>query len=1049
MENRPDAMNLKPLPMASDKPVPERLDLEAVREKLAGKTGPAYWRTLEEVADTAQFQAWVEDEFPNRKSIMEIDRRTLLKFMGASMALAGLSGCRGVFLPEDKAVPYVKAPEEVVPGKPLYYASAVTLAGYATGVLVQQNEGRPTKLEGNPEHPGSLGAIDAISQAELLNLYDPDRAQNVLDQGDISSWERFFSTMRDKFAGFAGNAGQGLHVLVPNVTSPAEAALLGGLRARFPQAGLHSYEPCGRDNVRAGLNAAYGQPLEPVYDLTDARVIVTLDGDFLSPAAMPGSLRYARQFTDGRRVTGRTGRMNRLYAVESHVGLVGAMADHRFPVKPSQVYDAALFLAGALGVTANPAGNAPGGMAAALPALIKDLQANRGQAVVIAGEHHGPAVHAVVAQINAAIGAVGRTVRYVAPVSATAALPGIEALIADLNGGRVDTLLVLGGNPVYDTPEGLGFAAAMARAKTVVHHGLSVDETAKAATWSLPEAHALETWGDARAFDGTITVAQPVVAPLYQGRSRLEVLSTLLGGSTEGYDIIRAQYAALDESEWRRAVHDGVVPNSAARFVAVGAPSTAIPAPQIFTQPNGLEVSFLPDPYVFDGRHSNNGWLQELPRPLTKMTWDNVVLLSPRDAQELGAVTDDWVKVTLGERSVRGLVFVLPGQPVGVSTIHLGYGRTAGGSLATVGVDNDGDQGGGFNGYALMGSRQANYGGLGIERLGNQQDLASTQGHSPLGGNRIPDERDVIREANLADFLAQGPAALIQGHSMDPEEIKEANLFPEEIFEWNGDQWGMTIDMNTCVGCNACVTACQAENNISVVGKEQVGRNREMHWLRIDRYYSGTDENPAVTWQPIACVHCEKAPCEPVCPVAATVHSHEGLNQMVYNRCVGTRYCSNNCPYKVRRFNYLNYSDNQPMFAEKTTPTRVITGPMHEQKSGGREMLKMINNPRVTVRGRGVMEKCTYCVQRINEARIEAKKTGRAIADGEIVTACQQACPAGAIVFGNVANKDSQVAKLRNDPRSYLLLEELQTRPRTSHLAKLRNPNPEISGGVA
>ncbi|RYG88888.1 4Fe-4S dicluster domain-containing protein, partial [bacterium] len=440
----------------------------------------------------------------------------------------------------------------------------------------------------------------------------------------------------------------------------------------------------------------------------------------------------------------------------------------------------------------------------------------------------------------------------------------------------------------------------------------------------------------------------------------------------------------------------------------------------------------------------------ELPRPLTKMTWDNVVLLSPRDAQELGVVTDDKVRVTLNGGRVHGAAFVLPGQPVGVTTIHLGYGRTAGGTLATVGVDNEGDQGGGFNAYKLKSGLAANYAGLKVERTGGQTNLASTQGHSPLGGNRIPDERDVIREANLADYLAQGAPALIQGHSMDPEEIKEANLYPEEIFEWHGDQWGMTIDMNTCVGCNACVTACQAENNISVVGKEQVGRNREMHWIRIDRYYSGTDENPAVTWQPIACVHCEKAPCEPVCPVAATVHSHEGLNQMVYNRCVGTRYCSNNCPYKVRRFNYLNYSDNQPMFAEKTGwDTRKVPGPMHEQKAQGREMLKMINNPRVTVRGRGVMEKCTYCVQRINEARIEAKKTGRAIADGEIVTACQQACPAGAIVFGNIADKKSQVSALRADPRSYLLLEELQTRPRTSHLAKLRNPNPEIAPALA
>ncbi len=1060
MENRPNdttPLPLAPLPMAEPSPARPRLDLEAVREKLAGKTGPAYWRTLEEVADTPQFQEWMDDEFPNRSSLLQIDRRTLLKFMGASLALAGLSGCRGVFLPEDKIVPYVKAPEELVPGKPLFYASAMTLAGYATGVLVRQDMGRPTKIEGNPEHPASLGAVDAITQAELLNLYDPDRTQNVLDAGDVSSWELFFAAMREKLAGFERTGGEGLHLLLGAVTSPTLAGLLATLRGKFPRAGLHAYEPCGRDNVLRGAALAFGRPLEPVYDFSNAAAIVSFDADFLAPAGMPGSLRYARDFSDRRRVHGRadgTTRMNRLYVVESSATLAGATADHRFPVRPSEVHGALEALAAALGVPGVGQGGAPAALAAALPAIVKDLQANAGQSLVLVGDHHAPETHALAGLVNARLNNVGRTLRHIEPVSATAGFAGLLELKRDLDAGRVDTLLVLGGNPVYDAPGAYGFEESLAKAKTTVHHGLWTNETAKLCRWNLPATHALEAWGDARAFDGTLSIVQPLVAPLYQGRSEIEVLSALLGGKTSGYEIVRARYDSLGETGWREAVHDGVVKGSGLPAVVATPAGTPIPAPAPIgggAGGGGLEVSLLPDPYVFDGRYANNGWLQELPRPLTKMTWDNVVILSVKDAAELGVVTDDAVRVRLNGGSRKAAVYVEPGQPRGAATIHLGYGRKAGGSIATVGEGNGGDQGGGFDAYALKSGPEAIYAGLAIARLGGEQiHLASTQGHSPLGGNRVPDERDIIREATLAEFVERGPAALKKGESMDPEEIKESNLYPEEVFEWNGDKWGMVIDMNTCIGCNACVQACQAENNISIVGKEQVGRNREMHWLRIDRYYSGTDENPQVTWQPVMCVHCEKAPCEPVCPVGATLHSHEGLNQMVYNRCVGTRYCSNNCPYKVRHFNYLNWSDNQPQFSEKTGGnTRLVPGPLHENKTGGREMLKMVNNPRVTVRGRGVMEKCTYCVQRINEARIESKKTGRAIPDGAIVTACQQACPTNTITFGNIADKDAVVARLRNDPRSYLLLEELQTRPRTSHLAKLRNPNPQIPGEIA
>ena len=642
-----------------------------------------------------------------------------------------------------------------------------------------------------------------------------------------------------------------------------------------------------------------------------------------------------------------------------------------------------------------------------------------------------------------------------------------------MSSGLVNLLYISNSNPVYTAPADLKFSEALAKVKLKISLAIAEDETSSACDWQLPLAHSLEAWGDARAFEGTSSIVQPIMAPLFDGRSEMEVFSNLLGESRGGYDIVRTHWQANGlggsdfEKAWRTAVHRGTIPNSAAAALAMTTLSPSLPP--VTASSAGLEAAFVPDSAVYDGRFANNGWLQELPRPLTKVVWDNVVTLSQADAAALKVKSDEMVKVTTAAGEIDGIVYVLPGQAPGSVTMNLGYGRTVGGSLATVGKDNGGDQGGGFSSYKLRTSKSLAFTAItAITSLNTEQHLASTQGHSPLGGSKIPDKRDVIRVGTLAGFLekvAESEKVTDQdekrqeekrqevieeslkiGESPNKEEIKEGNLYPEEIFEWDGDQWGMTIDMNACTGCGACVTACQAENNISVVGKEQVGKGREMHWIRLDRYYSGSDENPEVVWQPVACVHCEKAPCEPVCPVAATIHSHEGLNQMVYNRCVGTRYCSNNCPYKVRRFNYLNWSDNQQQFTKKISPidTRAIPGPIREPKSEGVQLLKLLNNPDVTVRGRGVMEKCTYCVQRIGEARIEAKKGGRLIADGDIITACQQSCPSEAIVFGNIADKASKVHTMRNDPRSYLLLEELQTRPRTSHLAKLRNPNPEI-----
>ena len=1018
---------------------PENPALEGMKDALAGKAGRAYWRTLGELSGTEEFQRFLDDEFPNRSTLLQIDRRSLLKFMGASFALAGLSGCRSVFMPEDKLVPYVKQPEEMVPGSPLYYATTFTMGGYGTGILVEQHEGRPTKIEGNPSHPASLGACDHFAQASVLSLYDPDRADSPTIYDDLASWQGFFQAMTADLR--ASGDGTGVRIVTGAVSSPTFVGLMDRFLAKYPGVRWIAHEPCGQGNVHEGLKLATGTPLSPVYDFSKAKVIVSLDGDFLSPAEFPGSLRYARDFADGRRVQGKTGTMNRVYAFDSTPSLIGMMADHRWPVKASAIRGIAEAMA-----TGTSSGNLP------VEKILADLRANPGAALVVAGPHQPPAVHALVHTINQSLGA---PVTYIAPPVATtdARVGSLADLTRDLNGGAVTTVLILGANPVYTAPAGLGFAEALKKAKFAAHHSLVKDETSAMCQWHVPATHALEEWGDARAYDGTVSLVQPLIAPMFDGRSHIELLSTLLGTPSNGYDLVRARWKTLggadaqaNEKAWRKAVHDGVVPGSALDAApAMGAGVGALPpAPPSA----GIEVAFRADPSIYDGTFSNNGWLQELPKPVNKLTWDNAIIVSANTAKAIapGLDGDARIKLDLNGRSVEGALFIQPGQPDDSVLVTLGYGRTSGGTIASV----TGDDGGGYSGYALM-DREGGMiaSGATLTAMGGEMTLSTTQGHQPIQSDRIVDERDVVRETTLAAFL-KNPDAARPSFAPDAEERKEIaadNLFPDDVYPFEGNQWGMTIDLNTCIGCNACVTACQAENNISVVGKRQVGRHREMHWIRIDRYWSGDSENPQATWQPVMCVHCEKAPCEPVCPVAATVHSHEGLNQMVYNRCVGTRYCSNNCPYKVRKFNYLNYSDNQAQFSNASRTIiggKEIPGPINSPKAKGMELLKMVNNPAVTVRGRGIMEKCTYCVQRIDEARIEAKKAGRAIKDGEIVTACQQACPTQTIVFGNVNDPNAAVTKLRNDPRAYMLLEELQTRPRTSHLAKLRNPNPEI-----
>ena len=1004
--------------------------------------GKDYWRSLEELADTPEFQEFVAREYPQHAEEWDdpVGRRTFLKLMGASLALAGLSGCS--YQPPEKIVPYVRQPEEIVPGKPLFFATAMPLGGVATALLAKSNEGRPTKIEGNPDHPTSLGATDVFSQASILTLYDPDRSQTLTYREEIRPWSAFLGDMRTALDDQRGRQGAGLRFLTETITSPTLASQMRAILAEFPQAKWHQYEPASSSGAHGGAMLAFGQPVHISYNFARADRILSIDSDFL--ACGPGSLRYARDFAGRRRIEHGKTDMNRLYAVESTPTNTGAKADHRLPVRPSEIEGFARAVAAGLGARMGDTTGAQPYTAHAewISALVRDLQQHRGASIVIPGDEQSPVVHALAHAMNDALGNVGQTVFYTDPLAVNPVdqMQSLRELVGDIDAGRVDMLVMLGGNPVYNAPADLAFTLdRLNRVKLRIHLSLYKDETSAFSHWHIPEAHYLESWGDARAHDGTVMIIQPLIEPLYSGRTAHEVLAVFSTQQNQtgrtAYDIVRdywrtqPQMAGDFETNWRRAVHDGFVPNTAlpTRTVALKqgggdtAAATAIPSPAAPPSSTDLEIVFRTDPSIYDGRFANNGWLQELPKPLTKLTWDNAALISPRTADQLGIprnklgmkggdVFAELVDLTYQGRTVRNApVVILPGQTDGVVTIHLGYGRDRAGRVGT----STPEKPVGFNAYAIRTSDAPWSGrGLQIRKTGQQRQLALTQTHFNM------ENRDLVRTQTLEEYLRNPDEAKEEVHSPNADE----SLYPP--YDYSGvNKWGMAIDNTSCVGCNACVVACQAENNIPVVGREQVLRSREMHWLRVDAYFGGQDPNnpEGPYFMPVPCMHCENAPCEPVCPVHATVHDAEGLNVMVYNRCVGTRYCSNNCPYKVRRFNFLLYQDWQ-------TPT-----------------YQLMRNPDVTVRSRGVMEKCTYCVQRIQWAKIESEKENRPIRDGDVVTACQAVCPTEAIVFGDINDPNSRVAKLKQEHRNYALLADLNTQPRTTYLSEMRNPNPEIS----
>ncbi len=986
------------------------LDLPALRARLAAETGPRYWRSLDELADTPEFRDFLEAEFPQEapRLLDPVHRRTFMKLMGASLALAGVSACTRQ--PAETVFPYVKAPEYIVPGEPLYFATAMAIDGVALGLLAESHMGRPTKLEGNPDHPASGGATDQFAQASVLGLYDPDRSQVVRHLGEVQTWRHAAAAIAQLVEGHGATQGAGLRILSGSVTSPTVARLRAALLERLPQAKWHTWQPVARGNGYAATRTAFGRPLDAHLQLENADRILSLDADILGCG--PATVRLTREWARRRQVEGGGQAMNRLYVVETSTTNTGAVADHRWPLRPDQIIEFALGVARGLGLPVR----GPVGMEAhqaAITAVVRDLQQHRGRSVVVAGEWQPPAVHLLAAAMNNVLGAEGTTVVYSEPVAVDPAdeMASLRDLVEAMNAGSVETLVLLDVNPVYDAPADLAFTTALDKVRTRIHHGLYVDETAELSHWHVPATHYLESWGDVRAADGTATVQQPLIAPLYDGKTEAEFLAAFVGqGEAAAHDLVRETWEGTlsgdFDRQWRKVVHDGVVPDTALAPVQpnwVTPPSAwgreLFPAPAE-RAPEAIDVVFRPDSALYDGRFANNGWLQEVPRAVTRLTWDNPALIAPATAERLGIDRGMLVEVALDGRTLQVPVWIQPGHAPDAITLYLGYGRRRAGQVGT---------GVGFDTYALRTSTAPwQAGGATLVSRNRHYELACTQDHHSMHG------RNIVRVASLGEF-EQNPE-FAHTHSE-----RDKSLYPGFLYE--GHAWGMTVDLSTCTGCNACVIACQAENNIPVVGKDQVAMGREMQWIRIDRYFEGDLDSPQTVMQPMFCQHCEQAPCEPVCPVNATVHDSEGLNAMVYNRCVGTRYCSNNCPYKVRRFNFTLYNDPQS------------------------DVHKMVFNPDVTIRSRGVMEKCTYCVQRITAGRIAAKRENRPLRDGEIVTACAQACPTGTLTFGDINDKAARVTQLKQSPRNYSVLNELGTLPRTTYLAGVRNPNPDLARG--
>ncbi|MBW0000258.1 MAG: TAT-variant-translocated molybdopterin oxidoreductase [Verrucomicrobia bacterium] len=966
------------------------------------------WRSLDELSQSDEFRAWAQREFPEGASEFSdaVERREFLRVMGAALAMAGLGACSRP--PQLKIVPYVEQPEEILPDRPLYFSTAMTLGGFATGLVIRSNEGRPTKVEGNLSHPCSLGATGPLEQAAVLQLYDPDRSRVVLHEGNIEPFEALLGAVLGEMERQRPERGRRFRLLTGAVSSPTLISQINALRAALPEMKWHQWEPFSRWSIYRAGQLTTGQLAEPDYRLENADVIVTLDYDFLGIA--PDRLRLAKAFTRRRRFDRDDFRdPNTLFVAEPALTITGSVAQARLPSAAREIDWLARNLGARLQVCPAPAKAAEGSARDWLDAAVAALQGHPGRSLVLAGPGQHTETHALIHSINQKLGNLGQTITYrqVAAAEPVDHPASLRELVQDLATGAADSVLVLGGNPVFTAPADFKLGDKLGRARFSLYAGLYDDETAACCRWHVPERHFLEGWSDTRAVQGESSIVQPLIAPLYGGISVHQLLAAFLGQPAAiDYDIVRdywrrhGNWGPDFEKQWRQVLSDGVIANSATPEITSSGASPgpgAAPPPAPAGGPvgnEGYEITFAPDPALWDGQFANNAWLQELPKPFSKITWGNPAVISPRAAQQLRVENGDVVRLRREGAELEIPVWIQPGQAERTITLYLGNGRQRAGRVGNgTGVDT----------YRMRLSSGLWFcSGVQVERAGRYVQLAQTHLHHSMHG------RDFLRTLPLTEFQA---GKRPEGREPDPE--PDDTLYNPTKLLTAARQWGMSINLSTCIGCAACVIACQAENNIPSVGAGQVIMGREMHWIRVDHYFEGDPANPRIYQQPVPCMHCETAPCELVCPVEATLHSSDGLNQQVYNRCVGTRYCSNNCPYKVRRFNFLQFADTR-------TPGS-----------------QLVWNPQVTVRSRGVMEKCTYCVQRIRTTEIQAENENRPIEDGEIVPACAQACPADAIVFGNVADPHSQVSRLKALRLDYSMLGDLNTRPRTTYLARV------------
>ena len=1071
------------------------------------ESGQKYWRSLDQLADAPEFHQWLEREFPAGASEFtdSVSRRHFVKLMAASFALGGLgvlgSGCRR---PEEKILPFGKMPEGYIHGVPQFFATAMPTRGGAIPLVVKSHENRPTKIEGNAQHPDSNGGTDTFAQASLISLYDPDRAQRYTWHSESITRAKAVDRLVEYAGKFAQGNGKGVAFILEQSSSPSRLRLLYALQAKYPQAKWVIDEAVDLEGTRRAAGTT------PYYKLDQARVLLTLDADFVGSEA--DAYRLIRGFARGRKTEKPSDPMNRLYTVEGLFTLTGLNADHRLRVATSQVVNVAAQLAAKIA----PDNNALVELARRLPLpasvnakwideCAADLKANSGASAVLAGHRQPAAVHLIARLLNAALGNHGKTV-FFPEIPQASNLTDLASVARDVVGGQIDTLVMLGGNPALTAPVDIAWADAQKKASEIIRLSDYEDETCSVTHGSglgIPRAHYLESWGDARTSDGTVVPIQPLIAPLFDGMTELEVLAHLAGlPVTKPHDIVRETFRAFAgggnfEESWKKFLHDGFITGPAPKGndAPVGADVinsafTAVTA----TAPSkdSLELVFHRDLRMDDGRWNNSGWMHEFPDPITKVTWDNVISISRKTAEELGVKNGDVVGLELGGRKLQGPAWIQPGQADYSLGLSLGYGRSKGqfGGTGRIG------HGVGYNAYALRPAAGLSYAvGAKLTKTGDKHRVAVTQEHGSMDG------RPIIREANKDDY-AKNPqfskhfdleSPEVSGHiARDPKTGRPSGIYehPYEGFEKRGGQvgvklkglfksdqhqWAMSIDLSSCVGCGACVLACQSENNIPIVGKDQVMRNREMHWMRIDRYFSGMAgkghhelvDDPQAVVQPMLCQHCENAPCESVCPVNATVHDEEGVNVMAYNRCVGTRYCSNNCPYKVRRFNFFDYNKRSldqlkgPFYGSPLTTAKDgewnLTRWWKNPDLGTRpddewDLLKLVKNPDVSVRMRGVMEKCTFCVQRLEQAKIAQKVKAGASGDVQLKekegtvprVACQQACPAEAIAFGNLLDESSQVSQMRKNDRTYDVLGFLDTRPRVTYMARIRNPNPKM-----